>query len=264
MRGFEEVQRPLVASAGLCDAVEARHGLDVVVQDLGARGDDQLQRFVDALEVRREDLDAAAGGLQADLLDDVDEGLRRADVVVVAVHAGDDGVLEAELRDGVGHAPRLIEVDRLGLALGHRAEAAAPRAEVAEHHEGRGLLVPALADVGAVRALADGVQVQIARQLLERVEGLAHGSAGLQPLGLRRGLARREVDLNQLGYGRRHRLLLYLACGRGGYRASRYHCVVISTGAASAAEWRNLLFYDQPWDARQTADPLASLGMTNL
>jgi hypothetical protein len=58
----------------------------------------------------------------------------------------------------LGDAARLVEVDRLGAALGHGAESAAARAQVAEHHEGRGFVVPALADVGAVRAFAHGVQ----------------------------------------------------------------------------------------------------------
>ena len=155
--------------------------------------------------------DAAAGGQAADLGDDVDEGLRGAEVVVVAVHAGDDGVLEAELRDGVGDAAGLRMVDGFGLALGHGAEAAAARAEVAEHHEGGRLLIPALADVGAVGALADGVEVELAGQLLEVVEGLAHGRARLEPLGLGDGLARAEVNLDQRvglneGCHRLHRL----------------------------------------------------------
>ncbi len=111
------------------------------------------------------DLDAAGRSLQADLLDYFYESLCGSNIAVVAVHAGDDGMVQAELGDGVRHAARLIEIDGLGLALGHSAEAAAARAQIAEHHEGCGLLVPALADVRAVRALADGVEVQIARHL---------------------------------------------------------------------------------------------------
>ncbi len=129
--------------------------------------------------------------------DDVDEGLRGAEVVVVAVDAGDDGVGEAKLGDGVGDARGLVVVDGLGLAFGDGAEAAAAGAEVAEHHEGGGLVVPALADVGAVGGLADSVEVEVAGQLLEVVEGLAHGRAGLEPGGLGGGLARGEIDLDQ-------------------------------------------------------------------
>jgi hypothetical protein len=40
-------QRALVPSAGLGDGIEARHGLDVVVQYLRLRGDDHAQRLLD-------------------------------------------------------------------------------------------------------------------------------------------------------------------------------------------------------------------------
>jgi len=149
-----------------------------VVQYLGARVDDALAGFVDALEVGREDFDLAAGSLLADLGDDVDEGLCGAEIVVVTVHAGDDGVLDAELCDGVGNTRGLFVVDRFRLAFGHGAEAAAACAEVAEHHEGGSLMIPALADVGAVGGFTDRVQVKFACQFFEVVEGLAHGCAG--------------------------------------------------------------------------------------
>ena len=45
----------------------------------------------------------------------------------------------------------LILINCFGTALGHGAKSAAPRAEIAQHHEGRRLVVPAFADVGAVR-----------------------------------------------------------------------------------------------------------------
>ena len=62
----------------------------------------------------------------------------------------------------------------LGAALGHGAESAAAGAQVAQHHEGRGLVVPALADVGAMGALADRMQVQRTGQPLQVVVILAH------------------------------------------------------------------------------------------
>ncbi len=197
----EEGEGAFVAAAGFGDAVEAGDGLDVVVEDLGSGGDDEAECGVVALEVRGEDFDAAGGGLAADLFDDRDEGVGGAEVVVVAVDGGDDGVGEAELGDGVGDAAGLVEVDGFGLALGDGAEAAAPGAEVAEHHEGGGLLVPALADVGAVGALADGVEVEVAGEFLEGVEGLAHGGFGLEPRGFGGGGAGGEVDLDEIGMG---------------------------------------------------------------
>jgi hypothetical protein len=114
------------------------------------------------------------------------KGASAADEIVVAVDAGDDGVIQAQRSHGLGHAAWLVEVNRLGTAFGHRAEAAAARTQVAQHHEGCGFVVPALADVGAVRALADGIQLQRAGQPLQAVVVLAHRRARLEPLGLGR------------------------------------------------------------------------------
>ena len=106
-------------------------------------------------------LGATAGSLTANLRNEQGEGARAAEEIVVAVDAGDHCVFEgAKGGDGLGHAAGLIEVDRLGAALGHGAEAAAAGAEVAQHHEGRGFVVPALADVQGSGPVADGVEVQ--------------------------------------------------------------------------------------------------------
>ena len=194
---LEEAESALVAGAGADDAVEARDGFGVVVEDLGARFDDDADGFLVALEVGDEDFDLAAGRLAANFVDDHDEGAGAAEDVVVAIDAGDDGELEAESGDGFGDAAGLVEVDGLGAALGDGAESAAAGAEVAEHHEGGGFVVPALADVGALGGFADGVEVEGAGQLLEVVVVFAHGRAGVEPLGLGERAARGEVDLDE-------------------------------------------------------------------
>jgi hypothetical protein len=55
------------------DRIQARHDLDVVVEDVGALGDHARQRHLLAAEVGREHLDLAAGRLQADRADHADE-----------------------------------------------------------------------------------------------------------------------------------------------------------------------------------------------
>jgi hypothetical protein len=118
-------------------------------------------------------------------LDGESEQFRAAIFPVVAIHAGDDGVLQPHQRDGFGHAARLIVIDRQRRALLHRAEAAPPRADVAQDHERRGAMIPALADVRAGRALADRVQFQIRDQAFQLPVILAH-----QPTGSRARAAR--------------------------------------------------------------------------
>ena len=70
--------------------------------------------------------------------------------------------------DGDRDPQRLRAVDQVGLPVLHVAKAAAARADVAEDHEGGGAALPALADVGAVRLLADGVQALLARSVASR------------------------------------------------------------------------------------------------
>src|SRR5918994_660883 len=73
-------------------------------------------------------------------------------------------------------------------ALGDRAVGTVPGAHVAQDHEGGGLVLPALPDVGAAGFLADRMQAQLAHHRLDmRVVG-APGRLHLEP----RWLARRR------------------------------------------------------------------------
>ena len=78
----------------------------------------------------------------------------------------------------VGDPQRLQRVVPGRHARLHVAEAAAAGADVAEDHEGRRAALPALADVGAVGLLADGVQVVGADRRLEPAVGRARPGAG--------------------------------------------------------------------------------------
>ena len=93
--------------------------------------------------------------------------------------------------NGARHLDRLVLVGRLRRAVRDVAVAARARAGVAEDHERRGAVVPALADVRAVRFLADGVETEVAHQALEAEVVLGAGRADLQPVGL--GLPRQLV-----------------------------------------------------------------------
>lgn len=115
---------------------------------------------------------------------------------------------QAQPRDSLCHAGGFGVVNRQRRAFGHSAESAAARAQVAQHHEGCGAVVPALADVGAIGAFADGMQVQISRQFFQRVEGLAHGRARFQPGRLGGRAARGQINLHQICCNR---------AGRGGH-----------------------------------------------
>ena len=81
--------------------------------------------------------------------------------------------LQAQPGRRFGHAFGLVDFERLGLALGHRAEAARPRADVAQDHERGGPLGPALHAVGALGAFADGLQPQFVDQSGREVVAVA-------------------------------------------------------------------------------------------
>src|SRR5215212_4927969 len=78
---------------------------------------------------------------------------------------------------------RFIDVELRRLAGENGAEAAGAGADVAQDHEGRGAVVPALADVRAARLLADGVEVEAAHGLSYIAVALSHGRPGFKPLG---------------------------------------------------------------------------------
>ncbi len=79
---------------------------------------------------------------------------------VIARDRSNHHVSQAQSHGRFGHAVRLIGFQRLGLALGHGAKSAGPRADVAQDHEGGRLLRPALHAVGALGAFAHRFQPQ--------------------------------------------------------------------------------------------------------
>ena len=142
------------------------------------------QRRLGAVEVRDQDLDAHAGAAIAELADRRRERAGPAVGQVVAGDRGDHDVLEAHLRDRLGDAPRLVVVEPGGLAGLDRAEAAGAGADVAQDHDRRGPLVPAVPDVGAAGLLADRVEVQAAQEALEVVVVVARRHPRLDPVGV--------------------------------------------------------------------------------
>ena len=107
--------------------------------------------------------------------------------LIVAIDRRDDRVLQRHLLDRLADAARLVDVERGRLAVRDRAVGAGARADVAEDHEGGRAVVPALADVRAVRVLADGVELEVAHDAAQPEVVLRPRRAHLQPLGL--GLA---------------------------------------------------------------------------
>src|ERR671917_1928242 len=154
-----------------------------MVEGVGPGVDDGLYGVPVSLEIRGEDLDGTSRYLVPDLPDGGGEDRSAPVLQLVAVHARYDGVLEAHLFGGVGDAPRLVEVELSGFAGQNGAEAAGAGADVAQDHEGRRTVVPALTDVRAAGLLADRVQPEAAHGLFYVAVALPHGRPGFQPPG---------------------------------------------------------------------------------
>ncbi len=185
LRAAEHLERTLVPRLRANARVQARDGLDVVVQDLGPRGEHGVQRFRAPHEVGDQHLDGRRGRLTADLADRIREDLGAAVRQLVAVHARHDRVAERHLGDRLTDAPRLVGVHAARPPGLHGAEAARPRAGVAEDHERRGASAPALRHVRAVRFFADRVQLFAAHEAPQVLVGRPGRQADLEPRGPR-------------------------------------------------------------------------------
>ncbi len=134
-------------------------------------------------EVGDQHLDGAAGLQAADLADGVGEDVRAAVGQLVAVHAGEHGVAQAHLPHRFRHPQRLLFVQRLGAPGLDVAEAAGAGAGVAHQQEGGRAAAPALAQVGAERLFAHGVQRLAPHQALELPVLIVLVYPDPQPLG---------------------------------------------------------------------------------
>ena len=184
LRPAQDVQAALPAGPLADRLLQAADRLEIVVEDVGPGIHHDLEPLVRAVEVGDQDLDShpGAGGPQA--ADRLGEDPGAAVGQVVAGDAGDDDVLEAERGDRLGDPARLIVVEPGRPAGLDGAEPAGPGAGVAEDHDRRRALVPALPDVRAAGLLADRVQLEAAQQALELVVVVARGDPGADPVGM--------------------------------------------------------------------------------
>ena len=178
----QQFERALVHRAFAHLAIEARHGFHVVIEHVGPRGHHGFERGPIAAKIRDQHFHPAAGNALANLRDGARENCGAAVGLIVAIHRRDHGVAQAHSLDGFGHALRLVFIGRAErLAARHGAKAARARADIAENHEGRGAVLPALAHVGAARAFADGVQVERAHDALQLLIIFAAEESHAQP-----------------------------------------------------------------------------------
>ncbi len=143
-----------IARARAHAQIARRHRFQIVIEHVGFCRRHHFERAVLAQEIRRQDLDGGGRAARADRADGLREMLGAAVGEVVAIHRGDHEMGEPQLEGRFGDVLRLIGVERAGHAGLDVAERAGAGAGVAHDHEGRVLLVPALADIRTARLLA--------------------------------------------------------------------------------------------------------------
>jgi len=152
---------------------QPRDSLEVVREHIGAGRKHHIHRAGVTLEV-------AGQHLEDELRSRAFDGANRrrpvrgaAVLQIVPIHAGDHGVPQAELGQNGRDALRLTRVGGLRPARGHVAKLTGTGAGPPQNHDGERFAVPALADVGARCAFADGVQAELGDPLAQVEEGVA-------------------------------------------------------------------------------------------
>ncbi len=164
---------PLVMILRLDVPEQALDRLDVVVQDVGSRVHDDLERVHVALEIRDEHLNSASRLQLTDAFDALGKDGRAAVLAFVPVDGRDDHVSQAHRLHRLGHTLRLLPVNRFRATGGDVAKATRTGANVAQDEKRSSAMPPTLADVGAMRLLTNGVQRLAAHQALDVAVGLA-------------------------------------------------------------------------------------------
>ena len=182
----EHGQRLFVGRARIAHGMrQATHGLDVLREDVESAVDDRLDVGHHALEIGRQRLDRGCGIEALDLAHARREVRGAAVGQVVAIHRRQHDVLELHQLHGARGIGRFVGIEPATRVAGiDGAEAAGARADLAHQHDRGGAGIPALADVRALRFLADRGEAVFAHGLLDRFEAATRRHRCPQPAGL--------------------------------------------------------------------------------
>ena len=168
LEAADQIQRPVIIGARPGLAVQGRRRLQVMVEHVGRRFAQSLQRNVhSAAEIRGQDFDPGGGGFPAHCPDAIPEVPCPAVAQVVPVNGSDDHVFQAHQFDGFGQVFRFVFIQGLRTAVSDVTERAAPGAGIAHDHEGGGAPRKTLTQVGTGRLLAHRVQGAVTQQPLQ-------------------------------------------------------------------------------------------------
>jgi len=138
--------------------IEARNGLQIVVEDIWPGGDDGFERSFLAQKIGGQDLDRRAGRGGSDGADRAREMLSTAIIQIVPIDRGHNNVRQPECCNRLGDTPRLVRVEKIGPAGSDIAEGTPAGADAAENHDRCMLLLPTFADIRATCLFAHGIE----------------------------------------------------------------------------------------------------------
>src|ERR1700732_4913358 len=165
---LQKPDRVEITRAGPNREIFGRDSLDVIIENIGLGRDDRLKRALFAQKVWGQDLDRGVCARRADCRDHFREMPCPAVVKVVAIDGSDDGMGEPEYLNRFTDTGGLGRIERAREAGLDIAEGAGARTSVAHDHKSRVFFLPALADVGASRLLADGYEPMFPDDFLRR------------------------------------------------------------------------------------------------
>jgi hypothetical protein len=198
LEALQQIQRVLIIGAGPGLPVQPRHGFQIVIEHIGRLPLQKIQRHVHpSAKIRDQSFDDDARLPGAHRPDAVREMRRAAVAQIVAIHRGDDHILQAHRRHGPGQMFRFWGVERVRPTVAHVAERTAPGADVAHDHESGRAVAEAFAEIGATGFFTDRVQMVVPQNLLQPHHFRRAGERGANPGRFTQallGIAGRDLD----------------------------------------------------------------------
>ena len=152
-----------------------------MVEDVRPRVEDRIQCRARALKVGRQDFDDGLGQSGADRADGAGEVPCPAVRQVVARHARDDDVAEAQPSGGFGDRFRFVLARRAGVRRRYRAKPARAGARFAENQKCRRPARVTFGEVRTVGARADGREAEVGQQAADACGLVARRDALADP-----------------------------------------------------------------------------------
>ena len=201
---LQDLQAALILGATAHQRRQTLHRLQVVIEDMRPGLHHRQQRLIAAVEVGHQNLQRDPRHRLAHRFHGLRKMQRTAIGQVIACHRRDHHMIEAQPLHRLRHALRFIGLQREGLGGLDRTKPTGPRAALTGNHESGRALAPALPTIGALRLLANRVQLEVRDQGLGAPKHRIPRQFDANPIGF---LFPVQGGVNLAGHGLGGRLL---------------------------------------------------------